>query len=40
MTCTRHKLKRALRASHAGDSAEARRIAAILDRAAAEILGK
>ena len=36
----RHNLKRALRAKHGSDSAEARRIAAILDRAAAEILGK
>jgi len=36
----RHNLKRALRSRHGGDSAEARRIAAILDRAAAEILGK
>jgi len=36
----RHNLKRALRAKHSSDSAEARRIAAILDRAAAEILGK
>jgi DNA-binding PadR family transcriptional regulator len=36
----RHNLKRALRTRHSSDSAEARRIAAILDRAAAEILGK
>ncbi|MGX1322154.1 DNA-binding PadR family transcriptional regulator [Bradyrhizobium sp. USDA 377] len=36
----RHNLKRALRSKHDSDSAEARRIAAILDRAAAEILGK
>jgi DNA-binding PadR family transcriptional regulator len=36
----RHNLKRALRSKHGSDSAEARRIAAILDRAAAEILGK
>ncbi|MBB4368123.1 DNA-binding PadR family transcriptional regulator [Bradyrhizobium sp. cir1] len=36
----RHNLKRALRSMHGSDSAEARRIAAILDRAAAEILGK
>ena len=36
----RHNLKRALRSRHGSDSAEARRIAAILDRAAAEILGK
>jgi DNA-binding PadR family transcriptional regulator len=36
----RHNLKRALRSTHGSDSAEARRIAAILDRAAAEILGK
>lgn len=36
----RHNLKRALRSRHGGDAAEARRIAAILDRAAAEILGK
>ena len=36
----RHNLKRALRAKHGSDSAEARRIAAILDRAAADILGK
>ncbi|WFU69129.1 PadR family transcriptional regulator [Bradyrhizobium sp. CB2312] len=36
----RHNLKRALRTKHGSDSAEARRIAAILDRAAAEILGK
>ena len=36
----RHNLKRALRAKHGSDSAEARRVAAILDRAAAEILGK
>ncbi|MET4385035.1 DNA-binding PadR family transcriptional regulator [Bradyrhizobium sp. F1.4.3] len=36
----RHNLKRALRAKHGSDSAEARRIAGILDRAATEILGK
>ena len=36
----RHNLKRALRSRHGGDAVEARRIAAILDRAAAEILGK
>ena len=36
----RHNLKRALRSRHGSDPAEARRIAAILDRAAAEILGK
>jgi DNA-binding PadR family transcriptional regulator len=36
----RHNLKRALRAKHGSDPADARRIAAILDRAAAEILGK
>ena len=36
----RHNLKRALRAKHGSDTAEARRIAGILDRAAAEILGK
>ena len=36
----RHNLKSALRSRHGSDSAEARRIAAILDRAAAEILGK
>ncbi|WP_234680652.1 PadR family transcriptional regulator [Bradyrhizobium monzae] len=36
----RHSLKRALRSKQGGDSAEARRVAAILDRAAAEILGK
>ncbi|MDA9412230.1 PadR family transcriptional regulator [Bradyrhizobium sp. CCBAU 45384] len=36
----RHNLKRALRSKHGSDSAEARRIAAILERAAAEILGK
>ncbi|UWU73476.1 PadR family transcriptional regulator [Bradyrhizobium huanghuaihaiense] len=36
----RHNLKRALRSKHGSDAAEARRIAAILDRAAAEILGK
>ncbi|MBW7968102.1 PadR family transcriptional regulator [Bradyrhizobium sp. BR 10289] len=36
----RHNLKRALRSRYGGDAAEARRIAAILDRAAAEILGK
>jgi DNA-binding PadR family transcriptional regulator len=36
----RHNLKRALRSMQGSDSAEARRIAAILDRAAAEILGK
>lgn len=36
----RRNLKRALRARQGGDAAEARRIAAILDRAAAEILGK
>jgi DNA-binding PadR family transcriptional regulator len=36
----RHNLKRVLRAKHGGDPAEARRIAAILDRAAAEILEK
>lgn len=36
----RHNLKRALRSKHGSDSAEARRIAAILDRAAADILGK
>ena len=36
----RHNLKRALRSRLGSDPAEARRIAAILDRAAAEILGK
>jgi DNA-binding PadR family transcriptional regulator len=36
----RHNLKRALRSKHGSDSAEARRIAAILERAAAEIRGK
>ncbi|MCP3382561.1 PadR family transcriptional regulator [Bradyrhizobium sp. CCGUVB4N] len=36
----RHNLKRALRSRHGSDSAEARRIAGILERAAAEILGK
>ncbi|MBR0831915.1 PadR family transcriptional regulator [Bradyrhizobium manausense] len=36
----RHNLKRALRSKHGSDSAEARRIAGILERAAAEILGK
>ncbi|MFT4117245.1 PadR family transcriptional regulator [Bradyrhizobium sp.] len=36
----RHGLKRALRSKHGCDSAEARRVAGILDRAAAEILGK
>ena len=36
----RHNLKRALRSKHDSDATEARRIAAILDRAAAEILGK
>jgi DNA-binding PadR family transcriptional regulator len=36
----RHNLKRALRSKHGSDTAEARRIAAILERAAAEILGK
>ena len=36
----RHNLKRALRTKHGSDSAEARRIAGILERAAAEILGK
>jgi DNA-binding PadR family transcriptional regulator len=35
----RHNLKRALRSKHGSDSAEARRIAGILERAAAEILG-
>jgi DNA-binding PadR family transcriptional regulator len=40
MQRARHNLKRALRSKHGSDSAEARRIAAILDRAAAEILGK
>jgi DNA-binding PadR family transcriptional regulator len=34
----RHALKRAMRAKHGGDAAEARRIAKILERAAAEIL--
>ena len=34
----RHALKRALRAKHGSDAAEARRIAKILERAAAEIL--
>ena len=36
----RHNLKRALRSKHGSDSAEAHRIAGILERAAAEILGK
>lgn len=36
----RHNLKRALRSRRGSDSAEARRIAGILERAAAEILGK
>ena len=36
----RHNLKRALRSKQGSDSAEARRIAGILERAAAEILGK
>ncbi|MGY3240178.1 MULTISPECIES: PadR family transcriptional regulator [unclassified Bradyrhizobium] len=36
----RHNLKRALRSKHGSDSAEARRIAGILERAAADILGK
>ncbi|MDH6258754.1 PadR family transcriptional regulator [Bradyrhizobium sp. BR13661] len=36
----RHNLKRALRSKHGSDSAEARRVAGILERAAAEILGK
>ncbi|SFJ94500.1 PadR family transcriptional regulator [Bradyrhizobium sp. Gha] len=36
----RHNLKRALRSKHGSDSAEARRIAAILERAAADILSK
>jgi DNA-binding PadR family transcriptional regulator len=36
----RHNLKRALRSRLGSDPAEARRIAAILDHAAAEILGK
>ncbi|MDA9443956.1 PadR family transcriptional regulator [Bradyrhizobium sp. CCBAU 51745] len=36
----RHNLKRALRSRQGSDSTEARRIAAILERAAAEILGK
>ena len=36
----RHNLKRALRSKHGSDSAEARRIAGILERAAAEIIGK
>lgn len=36
----RHNLKRALRSRHGSDSAEARRIAGILERAAAEIVGK
>ena len=36
----RHNLKRALRSKHGSDSSEARRIAGILERAAAEILGK
>lgn len=36
----RHNLKRALRSKLGSDSAEARRIASILDRAAADILGK
>jgi DNA-binding PadR family transcriptional regulator len=36
----RHNLKRALRSKHGSDSAETRRIAGILERAAAEILGK
>ncbi|KRQ00733.1 PadR family transcriptional regulator [Bradyrhizobium manausense] len=36
----RHNLKRALRSKHGSDSVEARRIAGILERAAAEILGK
>ena len=36
----RHNLKQALRSKHGSDSAEARRIAGILERAAAEILGK
>jgi DNA-binding PadR family transcriptional regulator len=36
----RHNLKRALRSKHGSDSAEARRIAGILERAATEILGK
>ncbi|WP_439404501.1 PadR family transcriptional regulator [Bradyrhizobium sp. DASA03076] len=36
----RHNLKRALRSKHGSDSNEARRIAGILERAAAEILGK
>jgi DNA-binding PadR family transcriptional regulator len=40
MQRARHNLKRALRSKHGSDPAEARRIAAILDRAAAEILGK
>ncbi|MCG2627004.1 PadR family transcriptional regulator [Bradyrhizobium sp. WYCCWR 13023] len=36
----RHNLKRALRSKHGSDPAEARRIAGILERAAAEILGR
>lgn len=36
----RHNLKRALRSKQGSDSAEARRIAGILERAAAEILGR
>ncbi|MDN4982733.1 PadR family transcriptional regulator [Bradyrhizobium arachidis] len=36
----RHNLKRALRTKHGSDSAEARRIAGVLERAAAEIMGK
>jgi hypothetical protein len=36
----RHNLKHALRSKHGSDSAETRRIAGILERAAAEILGK
>ena len=36
----RHNLKRALRSKYGSDPAEARRIAAILERAASEILGK
>ena len=36
----RHNLKRALRSKHGSDTTEARRIAGILERAAAEILGK
>lgn len=36
----RHNLKRALRSKQGSDSAEARRIAGILERAVAEILGK